>query len=336
MKPERRKAAMISRRGYLGVALWVLMAGAPAAGLAKQDGKPVIGFLAFEPGGCRNAAFHKGMKELGYEDGKNMVFVCRHAEGRYDLLDGAVAELVKASPDVLVVFGHAPGQAAQRATRTVPIILTASGDPVGMGFARSLARPGGNITGVSYYATELNIKRLEMLKSVVPDMKRLAVLLHSGLPLDLAGAYLRDCEAAGKAMGFTVHVVKYSKLEEIDGAFAEMHRLGAQGVFIAPTREVKAETVRVAELGKQYKLPIVHSRKSFTPLGGFMSYGPDYPVLYHRTAYYVDRILKGAKPGELPIEQPARFELHINLATAKALGLTVPDALRLRADKVIE
>jgi len=327
---------MISRRGYLGVALWVLMAGAPAAGLAKQDGKPVIGFLAFEPGGCRNAAFHKGMKELGYEDGKNMVFVCRHAEGRYDLLDGAVAELVKASPDVLVVFGHAPGQAAQRATRTVPIILTASGDPVGMGFARSLARPGGNITGVSYYATELNIKRLEMLKSVVPDMKRLAVLLHSGLPLDLAGAYLRDCEAAGKAMGFTVHVVKYSKLEEIDGAFAEMHRLGAQGVFIAPTREVKAETVRVAELGKQYKLPIVHSRKSFTPLGGFMSYGPDYPVLYHRTAYYVDRILKGAKPGELPIEQPARFELHINLATAKALGLTVPDALRLRADKVIE
>lgn len=304
--------------------------------LARQDGVPVIGFLGFESGGCTNAAFHKGMKELGYEDGKNMIFVCRHSGGKYELLDAAAADLVLARPDILVVFGHAPGQAAQRATKTVPIVLTASGDPVGMGFAQSLARPGGNITGVSYYATELNIKRLEMLKSVVPDMTRLAVLLHSGLPRDLAGAYLRDCEAAGKALGFTVHVVEYSNLEEIDNAFAVMKKLGVQGVFIAPTREVKAETQRVAELGIRYKLPIVHSRKSFTPLGGFMSYGPDYPVLYHRTAYYVDRILKGANPADLPIEQPARFELHLNLATARALGLRVPETLRLRADKIIE
>lgn len=304
--------------------------------LAKQDGKPVIGFLAFEPGGCKHATFHKGMKDLGYEDGKNMVFACRHSEGKYELLDIAVADLLKVKPDVLVVFGHAPGQAAQRATKTVPIVLTASGDPVGMGFAQSLARPGGNITGVSYYATELNIKRLEMLKSVVPGMTRLAVLLHSGLPKDLAGAYLRDCESAGKTFGFTVHVVKYSKLEEIDSAFAEIKKLGAQGVFIAPTREVKAETQRVAELGIQHRLPIVHSRKSFTPIGGFMSYGPDYPVLYYRTAYYVDRVLKGANPGELPIEQPARFELHINVATARKLGLQVPESLLLRADKVVE
>jgi len=304
--------------------------------LARQNGKPVIGFLAFEAGGCKNAAFHRGMKELGYEDGKNMFFVCRHADGRYELLDATVAELLTENPDVLVVFGHAPGQAAQRATKAIPIVLTASGDPVGMGFAQSLARPGGNITGVSYYATELNIKRLEMLKSVVPNLTRLAVLLHAGLPKDLAGAYLRDCMIAGKAFGFTVHVVKYSKLEDIDAAFVEMEKLGAQGVFIAPTREVKAETRRVAELGIQHKLPIVHSRKSFTPLGGFMSYGPDYPVLYHRTAYYVDRVLKGEKPAELPIEQPARFELHINMRTARLLDLTVPESLLLRADKVVE
>jgi len=303
---------------------------------AMQGGKPVIGFLAFEPGGCKNEAFHRGMRELGYEDGKSMLFVCRHAEGRYELLDASIAELIKTKPDVLVVFGHAPGQAAQRATKTTPIVLTASGDPVGMGFVQSLARPGGNITGVSYYATELNIKRLEMLRGVVPEMKRLAVLLHSGLPQDLAGAYLRDCELAGKTMGFSVHVVKYSKLEDIDVAFEDMKKLGAQAVFIAPTREVKAETQRVAQMGIRYKLPIVHSRKSFTPLGGFMSYGPDYPVLYHRTAFYVDRILKGAKPAELPIEQPARFELHINLATARKLGLQVPESLLLRADKVIE
>lgn len=319
-----------------GTAVLALLIGIPLAGFAKQDGKPVIGFLAFESGGCKNPAFHRGMKELAYEEGKNMIFVCRHSEGRYELLDATVADLLKAEPDVLVVFGHAPGQAAQRATKTVPIVLTASGDPVGMGFAQSLARPGGNITGVSYYATELNIKRLEMLKSMVPDMKRLAVLLHSGLPQDLAGAYLRDCEAAGKTLGFTVHVVRYSKLEEIDRAFEAMKKLGAQGVFIAPTREVKAETQRVADLGLQHKLPIVHSRKSFTPLGGFLSYGPDYPVLYHRTAYYVDRVLKGANPGELPIEQPARFELHINMATARKLGLQVPESLLLRADKVID
>ena len=318
--------------GLAGVLL--LVAGGPV--LARQDGKPVIGFLAFEAGGCKSEPFHRGMRELGYEDGKNMIFVCRHSEGRYERLDAAAAELAAAKPDVVVVFGHAPSQAARRATKTIPIVMSTSGEPVAMGFAQSLARPGGNITGVSYYATELNIKRLEYLKSIVPSLKRLGVLLHSGLPQDLAGAYLRDSEAAGKAMGFSVHVVKYSTLEEIDGAFAEMKKLAVQGVLIAPAREVKAETQRLAELGLQYRLPVVHSRKSFPPVGGLMSYGPDYAVLYHRTAFYVDRVLKGAKPAGLPIEQPARFELHINLGTAKALGLKVPDTLRLRADKVIE
>lgn len=304
--------------------------------LARPDGKPVIGFLAFEAGGCKSEPFHRGMRELGYEEGKNMVFVCRHAEGRYDGLDAAAAEVLAAQPDVLVVFGHAPSQAAQRATKTVPIVMSSSGEPVAMGFVQSLARPGGNITGVSYYATELNIKRLEFLKSVVPGLKRLGVLLHSGLPQDLAGAYLRDSEAAGKAMEFSVHVVKYSNLEEIESAFAEMKKLDVQGVLVAPTRELKAETQRVADLGFQYRLPVVHSRKSFPPAGGLMSYGPDYAVLYHRTAFYVDRVLKGAKPTELPIEQPSRFELHINQATAKALGLRLPETLLLRADKVIE
>jgi putative ABC transport system substrate-binding protein len=214
--------------------------------------------------------------------------------------------------------------------------MSASGEPVAMGFVQSLARPGGNITGVSYYAPELTLKRLELLKSMAPNLKRLAVLTHSGLPQELAGAYLRDCEAAGKVLGFTVHVVKYSKLEDIDNAFAEMKQLDVQGVFIAPTREVKAETERMAQLGLKHRLPIVHSRKTFVPAGGLMAYGPDYSVLYHRAAFYVDRILKGAKPGELPVEQPARVELHLNLATAKALGMQVPESLLLRADKVIE
>jgi len=308
----------------------------PAPLLAAQDGKPVIGFLAFEPGGCKNAAFHKGMKELGYEDGKNMVFVCRHSEGRYERLDATAAELIKEKPDLLVVFGHAPSQAVQRVTKTIPVIMSTSGEPVAMGLVQTMARPGGNITGVSYYATELNIKRLEFLKSVVPGLKRLGVLLHAGLPQDLAGAYLRDSETAGKAMGFSVHPVKYSKVEDIDDAFVEMKKIDVQGVLVAPTREVKAETRRVIQQGLQHHLPIVHSRKSFAAGGGLMSYGPDYSVLFHRTAFYVDRVLKGAKPAELPVEQPARFELHINVATARQLGLTVPESLLLRADKVIE
>jgi putative ABC transport system substrate-binding protein len=314
--------------------LSLLVTGAPA--LARQDGKPVIGFLAFEAGGCKNEPFLRGMRELGYEDGKSVVYECRHSQGRYDLLDSAVAALLATKPDVLVLFGHAPGQAAQRATKTVPIVMSASGEPVAMGFVQSLARPGSNITGVSYYNAELTMKRLEFLKGIAPGLKRLAVLLHSGLPQDLAGAYLRDCETAGKTFGFSVHVVKYSKLEDIDNAFAEMKKLDVQGVFVAPTREVKAETERMAQLGLKHRLPIVHSRKTFVPAGGLMAYGPDYSVLYHRAAFYVDRILKGAKPGELPVEQPARIELHLNLATAKALGMQVPESLLLRANRVIE
>ena len=325
----------MSRRRYVFAALLCAVT-LTAPVVARQDGKPVIGFLAFEPGGCRNRAFHKGMRELGYEDGKNMIFVCRHSDGRYERLDATVAELIKEQPDVLVVFGHAPSQAVQRATKTIPVVMSTSGEPVAMGLVQSMARPGGNITGVSYYATELNIKRLEFLKSVVPGLRRLGVLLHAGLPQDLAGAYLRDSEAAGKAMGFSVHPVKYSKVEDIDDAFAEMKKLDVQGVLVAPTREVKAESQRVIQQGLHHRLPIVHSRKSFASGGGLMSYGPDYPVLFHRTASYVDRVLKGAKPAELPIEQPARFELHINLATARVLDLKVPESLLLRADKVIE
>jgi len=314
----------------------LVLATMPGTATARQDGKPVIGFLAFESGGCQNAAFHRGMRELGYVDGQNMIFECRHAHGRYEELDAAVRELLDTKPDVLVVFGHAPAKAAQRATQSIPIVASTSGEPVSMGFAKSLARPGANITGVSYYAPELNLKRLEFLKQIVPDLSRLAVLLHSGLPSDLADEYLRDCEEAGRILGFSIHVVKFGTLEEIDTAFARIDALGAQGVFVAPTREVRAETRRMAELGIQYRLPVVHSRKVFPATGGLLSYGPDYPQLYFRTAWYVDRILKGANPAEMPIEQPARIELHINLATARAIGVEVPEAVLLRADKVIE
>jgi putative ABC transport system substrate-binding protein len=204
-----------------------------------------------------------------------------------------------------------------------------------MGFVQSLARPGGNITGVSYFNTELNIKRLEFLKETLPDLKRLAVLVHASIPSDLTDAYLRDCRAAGRNFGFDVQVVKFRKLEEFDRAFKDMIAAGVQALFVAPMREVAAETRRLAELSVRHRLPTIHFRKTFPKEGGLMSYGADYPTLYHRTATYVDKILNGAKPAELPVEQPARFEFLINLKTARALGITIPHELLLRADEVI-
>lgn len=309
---------------------------ANTAAAAGGERVPRIGFIAFEPGGCRNAAFHQGLRELGYVEGKNMLFDCRHAEGKFEGLDVAVAELIRAKPNVIVVFGHAPTRAVQRATKDIPIVMIASGEPVELGFAQSLARPGGNMTGVSYYNAELNIKRLELLKTVAPDLNRLVVLVHAGVPAELATAYVRDAEAAGKALRFEVNVVKFKKLEDLDRAFEEMVQLGAKGVYVAPMREVAAETQRLVELSAKHRLPVVHFRKPFAKAGGLMSYGADYATLYHRTAAYVDKILKGANPAELPIEQPARFELVINLKAAQALGLTVPKSLLVRADELIE
>lgn len=308
----------------------------PSPGLVvAAERLPRVGFIAFEPGGCYNAAFHRGLRELGYVEGQNMVFDCRHAEGKFEGLDAAVAELVSAKPDVIVVFGHAPTRAVQRATKEIPVVTIASGEPVELGFARSLARPGGNMTGVSYYNTELNIKRLELLKTAVPNLKRLAVLVHAGVPSDLASAYIRDAESAAKALRFQVKVVKFKKLEELDRSFEEMVRFGADGVYVAPMREVAAETQRLVELSRRHRLPVVHFRKPFAKAGGLMSYGVHYPTLYHRTATYVDKILKGADPGELPIEQPATLEFVINLKAADALGLKIPQGLLARADELI-
>jgi putative ABC transport system substrate-binding protein len=307
----------------------------PLASAQSSDKMPRIGFLAFQEGGCRNEPFHRGLRELGYVEGKNFTFDCRHANGSFEGLDAAAVELVRAKPNIIVVLGHAPTKAAQRATQTIPIVMAASGEPVESGFAQSLARPGGNMTGVSYYNTELNVKRLEYLKMLVPDLKRLAVLAHASVAADLLDAYLRDCDTAGKTFGFDKKVVKFKKLEDLDRAFEEAVAAKTQGLFVAPMREVAAETQRLVELSAKHRLPVVHFRKPFAKAGGLMSYGTDYAVLYHRTATYVDKILKGADPAELPIEQPARFEFVVNVKAAKALGLTVPPELLVRADEVI-
>jgi putative ABC transport system substrate-binding protein len=317
---------------FLAFSAWITHS-AVAAPPAKMS---YVGFLAFSEGGCRNEPFHDGLRELGYVEGKNFSFDCRHAKGRFEALDSAAIELARARPDVIVVFGHAPTQAVQRATRDIPVVMSASGEPVESGFAQSLARPGGNITGVSYFNTELNIKRLEYLKTLVPTLKRLAMLVHAGVPADLAAAHMRDSKAAGERLGFEVQVVKFGNLDGLDEAFVEASRAGAQAMVVAPMREVAAETRRLVELSNHRRLPTIHFRKAFAKNGGLMSYGTDYDVLYHRTATYVDKILNGARAADLPIEQPARFEFVINTTAARTLGIVIPPDLLLRADEVIQ
>jgi len=313
----------------LGLGLCQLVTAQPAE-------YPRIGFLAFDAKGCHNEAFQGGLRSLGLVENKNFSFVCRHADGLYDRLDGAARELVRARPDVLVVFGHAATRALQRATRDIPVVMLSSGEPVASGFGQSLSRPGGNLTGVTDFSIELDLKRLELLRTAVPSLRRLAVLVHAGLPDDLATVFLRDAETAGRQMGFSVQVVKFSGIDDLPQAFDAMKRLGVQALLVAPTREVPAETRRLVELTHRYRLPTMHLRKSFVMAGGLMSYGVDYPALQQRTALYVQRVLGGEKPGDLPIEQPSRFEFYINSTSARKLGLLLPESLLLRADKVIE
>lgn len=306
-----------------------------ATGAAAKE-LPRIGILSVGAAGCRNEAFLKGMGELGYVEGENVVYECGHAKGSFDGLDAAAVEIVRTRPDVLVGFGHAAAHALRRATQDIPTVVSISGEPVRSGLVASFARPGGNLTGVSYFNTELNIKRMELFKVLVPSLKRMAVVMSPKQPADLIESYTRDSRAAGQTLGFDVRIVEATTIEELERAFGEMAKAGMQAVFLPPKQTSPKEMKRIAELALQYRLPTMHFHKGFTKEGGLMSYGVDYAVLYHRTATYVDKILKGANPAVLPVEQPARFELLVNLTTARALGLKLPEHILQRADRVIE
>lgn len=308
-----------------------------SAATAKMAGAPRIGFFAFASasGGCQNKAFTEGLRDLGYVDGQNIVFDCQHVSGHQEV-DAAAAELVRRRPAVIVAFGHAPALAMHRATRTIPVVVSISGEPVTSGLVASLARPGGNVTGVSYYNTELNAKRLELIKAVVPGVKHVALVRDSHAPQDLRHVYARHCREAAKTLGLKVHVVDVSSAEDLDSLFAQMARANIDAVFIMPFYTLFKEIPRIARLAKLHKLPTMHSHKGFVPAGGLMFYGVDFAVQHRRMATYVDKILRGAKPAELPIEQPARFEFHLNRATADEIGLKLSPAVLMRANKVIE
>jgi ABC-type uncharacterized transport system substrate-binding protein len=282
-------------------------------------------------------AFRQGLREFGYVEGHNLVIEERYAEGREERLRDLAAELVRLQVDVLVTEGAAAVRAAQHATRTIPIVMGgATADPVGQGFVASLAHPGGNITGLSYLGAELPGKRLEILKEAVPQSTRIAVLANPAFPAYASA--MHNLTGAAQALGLHLHVVEVRRADELDTAFAAMTRAGADAVIVMEDAVLlNSQRGRVvADLATTHRLPMMYAWREWVVAGCLMSYGPSRPGMYRQAATYVDKILKGANPAELPVEQATKFELVINLKTAKALGITMPPSLLLLADEVIQ
>jgi putative tryptophan/tyrosine transport system substrate-binding protein len=303
---------------------------------AQQAGKIYrIGVLFF---GSRNQphleSFLRGLRELGYVEGKNIVFEYRYAEGKSDRLHELAAELVRLKVDVIVTTTSGSANAAQQVTETIPIILT-TGDPVGTGLAASLARPGGNVTGLSVLLPELSGKRLELLKETLPKITRVAVLWNPTEAALLQPAF-KEIEVAAQAYTLQLHSIEVRSTKDIDTAFVGMKkaRLNALLTVLDPLTTLHSK--RIVELAAKNRLPGMYPTRQFVEEGGLMSYGINIGDLYHRAATYVDKVLKGAKPADLPVEQPTKFEFIINLKTAKQIGVTIPPNVLARADRVIK
>lgn len=312
----------------------------PLAGEAQQAGKvPRIGYLVLSPlsdvPSSERAAFLDGLRALGWVAGKTVAIEYRSAKWNAELFDDLAEELVRLKVDVIVTAaGDAAPKAARRATSTIPIVMAAAGDPVAVGLAASLARPGGNVTGVSSMAPELAAKRLELLKEVAPRVSRLAVLWDSTSAF--SALELRATQAGANALGFTLKPIDVKNAAELARAFTllEKDRPDALTMFSGPLTTGYRQLV--ADLAKKHKWPTVFGAKEFVEAGGLMSYSTSFAESFRRAAAYVDKILRGNKPGDLPIEQPTKFELVVNLKTAKTLGLTIPPSVLGRADAIIQ
>jgi putative ABC transport system substrate-binding protein len=284
------------------------------------------------------AAFLQALRDLGYVEGTTLVVESRNAQGRTERLPALAAELVALKVDVIVTGAGTLGVlAAKQATSAIPVVFGAVGDPVGEGIVTSLARPGGNVTGLSVNSPELASKSLELLKEAVPGAARLALLLKPDAMPDRAREdRLKAWEGAARALGVRLQVVEARRPEDLDRAFSDMVKARADALSVVATPLFDAERGRIVALAAKSRLPAIYTFSRYVEAGGLMSYGPDIPDLFRRAATYVDKILKGAKPADLPVEQPTKFELIINLKTAKALGLRIPPLLLQRADQVIE
>ena len=324
-------------RKSLGLLLIMLaLCGGPAKAEAQQPTKVRrIGYLTSASGlGPLEEAFRQGLRELGYVEGKNVAIEYRLAQGKLDRLFDLAAELVRLKVDIIVTPGTLDAVAAQRATRTIPIVMAASGDAVATGLVASLARPGGNVTGLTALARELSGKRLELLKEAVPGLSRVAVLWNAANP-DKA----RDLEetlVAARALGLQLQSLEARGPNDFESAFRAANSKRGGALFTLTDTLTITHQSRIVDLATKRGLPTLFQTRDFVDAGGLISYGPNDADLYRRAATYVDKILKGAKPGDLPIEQPMRFELVINLKTAKKIGLTIPPGILMRADKVIK
>jgi ABC-type uncharacterized transport system substrate-binding protein len=320
---------------YFYVALAVALFTVCFSALAQKPAKiHRIGYLAArsspEP---RDEGFRQGLRDLGYIEGKNIAIEYRYARGKIEELTGFVAEMVRLNVDVIVATGTPAAQRAKQATSVIPIVIAIGDDPVEMGLIASLAHPGGNVTGVTTLATELRGKMLELLKEVVPRLRRIAALWSPVDPRFVLN--FKESEAAARSLGLQLQSLKVRGLDELESAFRAATKERAEALIMLRAPVINAHLKRIADIAIKSRIPAIHNDSVFVEAGGLISYGTDFPHLYRRAAHYVDRILKGTKPADLPVEQPTRFELTVNLKTARQIGLTIPQRVLTRADKVI-
>ena len=342
---EQAAAAVVRTSGLLDALILVfVLVFAPAtfvalSGVAARAQEPQakkvyrVAFLrAGQPPKTWVEAFQQGLRERGYIDGRNLIVEFRFTDGTVDQLPRLAEELVRLKVDVIVASAAPPAVAAKKVTTSVPIVFVGVADPVELGLVRSLARPGGNITGLADSGPDLAAKRLELLRELVPKLRRVAMLWHSENPGNLL--QLKRAEVAARTLGIQLDPVPVQGTDDFDAAFKAMR--AADALLQANAPLFTAHRARIVELAATSRLPAVYAVRETADVGGLMSYGPHYPDLLRRAGAYVDKILKGANPADLPVEQPTKFEFVINLRTAKALGLTIPPSLLLRADQVIE
>jgi putative tryptophan/tyrosine transport system substrate-binding protein len=326
----------MNRRSFMtllgGAAAW------PLAARAQQSALPVVGYLDFyaaEPTDIVQAAFRNGLSETGYIEGRNVAIEYRYANNDADRLPELLTDLMRHRVAVIVTpFGTAAALAAKSATRTIPIVFMTSADPVQEGLVASYNRPGGNVTGLSIMSVELGAKRLGLLRELIPGALRVAALINPNS--SIAKSLVREAQAGASRIGWQVEVVYAITKEDIDAAFADVAKKRIDAIFISADQFFTSRRVQFATLATHYRIPAIYSYRTFAEVGGLMSYGPSLADQYRQLGIYTGRILKGEKPADLPVQQPTKFELVINLTTARAIGLEIPATLLARADDVIE
>jgi putative ABC transport system substrate-binding protein len=327
----------MQRRAFItllgGVAAW------PLSARAQSSALPVVGFIrdgSADASVRLAAAFRKGLKETGYVEGQNVMVEYHWLEGQYDRLPALVADLVRRQVAVIATPGNVPSLAAKAATATIPIVFGVGDDPVQQGLVASLARPGGNVTGINFFSTEVTAKRLRLLHDLVPKAVRIAVLLNPA-NAEIAETTLRDVKEAAPTIGLQIQMtLNASTIGEIDAAFATLARERPDALFVAGDAFFVSQREQLAALTARHQIPAAYSVREVVAAGGLMSYGGDLTDMFHQIGVYAGSILKGAKPADLPVLQSTKFEFVINLKTARALGIEVPSALLLIADEVIE